>query len=368
MAISEVIDGIIDLIDKNMIARTNVVSNVTTGDVLINVENSFHYEPKQEAILIDYGYNDTTSPHYNVYERIRIKEVNNTHWVTLYEPIISNWTVADQSFMQKTIGHDPLYTENVLYGDREVIPTTDIAITVEPVSLSNEWLYIQGGLSEEYRVSLMIYGKDVETEDGMVILGKYTDALYKLMMSELHIDINNYESPLMEDTISTVGTGNCGYIVVEDTSDNREMFVLSSSIPRGAVFDIQDNVQTHIDLSILDITYYVEDGRNLMRIDLDNEIGAYLLSEYAVFRRRRRYFYDTRVDSVDYGKVQKGSAFLRAATLSWWGKEIEEFQFPQRSKGVNYFNQIQLPSSSSSSSSVDSSSSSSIDSSSSSSS
>jgi len=86
MAVTEVIDGIIDLIDKNMIAKTNVASNVTAGDTLVNVENSFHYEPDQEAILIDYGYNDSSSPHYGVYEYIRIKEVNNTHWITLYDP------------------------------------------------------------------------------------------------------------------------------------------------------------------------------------------------------------------------------------------------------------------------------------------
>jgi len=235
--------------------------------------------------------------------------------------------------------------------------------------MSNEWIYIMGGLSTEYRVSIMIYGKNVETEQGMKILNKYTDAVKTLMMSELHIDINNYESPLMEDTISTVGTGVCGYVVVEDTPDNREYFVLSSSIFRGAVFDIQDNIQTHIDLSILEITYYTQDGRNLMRLDLDDEIAAYLLSEYAVFRRRRRYFYDSRIDNIEYGTVQKGAAFIRAARLNWFGKEVDEYSFPQKSKGVDYFTEIDTLSSSSSSSidSSSSSSSSSIDSSSSSS-
>ena len=57
--------------------------------------------------------------------------------------------------------------DNVYYGDREVIPSTDMAIAVEPLSLSNEWIYLQGGLSEEYRVSIIVYGKDVETEEGM---------------------------------------------------------------------------------------------------------------------------------------------------------------------------------------------------------
>lgn len=43
--------------------------------------------------------------------------------------------------------------------------------------------------------------------------------------------------------------------------------------------------------------------------------------------------YDSRVSDVEYGPVQKGSAMLKAARLSWFGKETQDYVFPQVGKG-----------------------------------
>lgn len=173
-----IISGIINLIDKNLVSKSNLVSNALTGEILINVENSFNFSDGQEIVLIDYDYNVESSPHYQKYEYAVIDEVVNTHWITLTSPIVDpsgGWLISNHAFIQKTIGHSPLYSDKIYYGDREVIPTEEMAVTVEPLSLSNEWIYIHGGLSEEYRVSIMVYGKDIETEEGMKILNKYAE-------------------------------------------------------------------------------------------------------------------------------------------------------------------------------------------------
>ena len=198
MPVTEIIDGFIDLIQKNLIAKTNVVSDALAGEVLVNVENSFHYNSGEEIVIIDWGYNDSSSDHYQKYEYAVVKEVNNTHWITLSDEIqdpYGGWLVSNNAFIQKTIGHSPLYDDRVYYGDREVIPTEDVAITVEPVSLSNEWIYLHGGMSEEYRVSIMIYGKDVETEEGMKVLNKYTDNVYNLFNKNIHLDNEQLAMP-----------------------------------------------------------------------------------------------------------------------------------------------------------------------------
>ena len=137
----EIVTGLIDLLDKNLIAKSNLVSSAVTGDVLVNVEDSFNFDAGQEVILIDYGYNDTTSPHYNVYEYAVVKSVDNTHWMTLTSPIIDpngGWLTSKGAFIQKTIGHSPIYSNQIYYGDRSVIPTTEMAITIEPLNVSNE--------------------------------------------------------------------------------------------------------------------------------------------------------------------------------------------------------------------------------------
>ena len=51
-----VVDAIIDLIRKNIIARTPVTSDVLVGTTTIYVENSFHFNDGEEIVLIDSGY------------------------------------------------------------------------------------------------------------------------------------------------------------------------------------------------------------------------------------------------------------------------------------------------------------------------
>jgi hypothetical protein len=59
----------------------------------------------------------------------------------------------------------------------------------------------------------------------------------------------------------------------------------------------------------------------------------FLVQDKAAIRKKKRYTYDSRVENVEYGMVQKGSVFMKAARLSWFGKEAEAFQFPQPGVG-----------------------------------
>jgi len=340
------IEGMIDIIDKNLVSKSNLMSNALTGEILIKVEDSFHFSDGQEIILIDYGYNDVASPHYQKYEYGKINKVINTHYITLTTPIVDpsgGWYVSNGGFIQKTIGSVPLYSDRILYGDREVIPTEDMAITVEPLSLSNEWLYIHGGLSEEYRVSIMVYGKNLETEEGMKILNLYTDAIYEIFNQNIHIDIDNYGTPIL----ANVAAGTT-LVVIEDTPDNRENFLPSDSITDDLVYELQDNIGVEIDLYATSVTT-PGDGKiyiNLSRTDpapwgITPLNRAYNMQEYATLRRHGTYFYDSRIDNIDYGMVQKGSAYVRAAKLNWFGKKIKEYKFPQQSLRVPYFKEVE---------------------------
>ena len=181
-------------------------------------------------------------------------------------------------------------------------------------------------MSEEYRVDINIYGKDIETDVGMRILNKYTDAVYQLFNDSMHIDVNNYESPLLYDVTAGAIT-----VVVEDNATNREEFVLSSTIPDDEVYEVQDNENIEIDLVIRNVEFNTP-AAGQMRLTLNRNNFAqyglqplefgYSLSNYAVLRKHGRYFYDSRVDGVDIGEIQKGSAILRAARLNWFGNDI----------------------------------------------
>lgn len=339
MPIVDVVNGIRTLIRENLIARTNLISDVTTGDIEIQVTDSFHFNSGEEVLILDNDYNVEGTPHFDVYEYAVVDEVIDTHNIKLTSNVISNWTTANNSFIQKTIGHAPLYTDRVYYGDREVIPSEEMSITIEPTSLSNEWIFVQGGLSEEYRLSIIIYGKDVETEEGMIILNKYADALYLLFMNSLHIDLTNYDTPLVANVAAGTTT-----VVVPDTATNRETFLptVHDSVTWANIYNIQDNVNVEIDLVITSVS---TPGDGKMYIEVSKTFPpaygttplekSYSLSEYATFTKVGRYMYDSRVDNIEYATVQKGSAFIRAARLNWYGKETEIFTFPQHSLGVS---------------------------------
>jgi len=331
MPVEQIIDGLRDLIKKNLIARSNVTSDITVGDTIINVENTFQFYNDQEIILIDYGYNDPSHVHSGQFEYARVKEVNNTGSMTLYTPVLSNWTLADQSFIQKTIGHDPLYEERVYYGDRAVIPTEGVAITVDPQTLSNDWIYFRSdnvrGLSEDYKISIRVYVKDMETEVGYKILNKYADAVYRLVNDNIHIDLTDYDTYLMYDVAAGANT-----VVIPDTPDNRRYFIPSVS-PTNALYGVQDNDGVEKFVFIESVVY----GGGKITITLkDNLQGTFLTSDMAVFIRYGRYMYDTRANQITYGVTQKGSALMRVAEINWFGKEVNDIQFTQHSRGVDF--------------------------------
>lgn len=343
MPITEVVDGVINLIKQNIIAKTNVTANVIAGDTTVSVENSYKFNDNEEIIFVDWGYNDPTSPHYQVYEYSKIKKINNTHSLTLTSAVESSWLTSNQAFIQKTIGHSPLYENNIYYGDREVIPSDDMAIAVEPESLSNEWIYIQGGLSEEYRLKIMIYGKTIETEDGRRILDRYSDAVYSLLIDHIHLPVGSYYTPIISD----VNSGD-SVIIIEDNADNRENIVLSSTLEDEDSYTLQDNTHAACGYyKVTNITY----GGGIMRVTISPAVGSnFLMSEFGIFRKIGTYIYDSRADNASYGVVSKGSAFLRASEISWWGKRVNDISFPQIMKGGDNFVEKEENTSSSSSS------------------
>lgn len=327
MAIEIIVDAIIDVIKKNIIAKTNVTSNVSSGDVLIHVENSFQFADNQEIVLIDWGYNQQGHNHYQIFEYSKIKEVNNTTTITLTSPVEGNWLTSENAFIQKTIGHAPLYENNVFYGDREVISPNEMAIAVEPSGLSNEWIYIQGGLSEDYKVKILIYGRDIKFEEGRRILDRYSDGVYQLLLNNIHMELDNYHTPLFANY-----SANSSTITIEDTPENRENIIVST--PSDDIdYEMQDNEGASCWIKITNIAY----GVGTMILTITPPINAnFNLSDFAILKKwhKNEYIYDSRVDGITYGQASKGSAFIRASELNWFGKKVNRHTFPQTSNRV----------------------------------
>ena len=328
MFIEAITDGIIDLIKKNLIAKTALIEDANAGDVTISIYNAYRFNVNEEICLIDFGYNQEGHIHYNILEYARIKKINNTNSITLFEPLHSTWTISDYAFIQKTIAHSPLYEDNVLYGDREVISSEDITITVEPVSVSNEWMYLRGGLSQDFKIRIMIYGKSIDFEHGRRVLDKYSFSVYSLLNKNIHLSINDYDTPLIGNYIR-----NTNRVQIENNENNQKMFVSGSSTHD---YIMQDNLGSTCWFKVLNVNILNDD---VIELIIDRVYDRdFTLNEFAVIRRLgQMYIYDSRADGINFGQVSKGSAFLRASEINWFGKYVKEHTFPQTSGRIQDF-------------------------------
>jgi len=339
---SDITNGIINLIKNNIIARTNLSSDANVGDVNLTVDNAFQFKRGNEIVLIDDGYNDSNAPHYQQLEYAVIKRVDDVHTIVLERPLLGQWLTSQAAAVQKTIAHTPLFPNNILYGDRDVIPTDEVAVTVEVTSLSNEWIYLQGGLSEDYKARIMVYGKSVESEEGRLILDAYSDAIYTLLNENIHIDINNIETPILQDIAVDDDK-----IYIEKTEENLENFIrltpTSGLVNKFQKDYVLQDAQTltapcqFFDIINVDENFGIVGGKEAIELTTHETIlDSFSVGNYAYLIRWMTYFYDSRVDSVNFGQVYKGSAVLRAAEINWFGKTINEHSFPQKTYGVPY--------------------------------
>jgi len=307
MSVEHIVDGIMRAIKKNLVARIPITSDVSIGTGVIEVSNNFYFESGNEVTLVD---SNGTQEHHVLVRPLGTKQLQLLH------PVEHDFLVTNNTIVQKTIGHVPLFENDVLYGDRAVIPTEQVSVVVEPVSLDNEWMYLQGGLSENYNIAIMIYLREDKHESALRIVSKYADRIYSVLMSKLHTDIVNQVVPVTANV----------------TAGDTEIEVASTDgfLQRDiAEYEIQDNNNVEIDFKLtgtLTSPTRVVFNRGVLR--------DYDITENAVVIWRSRYIYDSRPTNIEYGTVSKESGLYKAAKITWFGKETEDYRFPQHSNTV----------------------------------
>ena len=321
-------DALIRLITKNIIARTEITSNPTVGTKIVNVGNTFQFRADDEIVLIDQTYGVKNGLNFNVFEYSKIKRVVGSTQIELYENIQGTWLTSNLAAVQKTIGHSPLFPNHIYYGDRDVIPADHMAITVEVGSLSNDWIYLQGGLAEDYAARIVVYGKSTRTGDGKRILDKYTDAVYTILNENIHLNIDDFEMRVL----SNIPAGSNQIIVENDVGGINLSNINNVLWPNS--FYLQDNSNSFVFFSISNVNTSVT-GQIILTMDR-NVNYAYNVSNFARLLIKNSYIYDSRAKSAEFGVVSKGGAVLRAGELGWFGKTVNEHKFPQTSNNVSY--------------------------------
>lgn len=366
-SIEPLVDGMVSLLSKNLVANTPLVRDAHIGDTSIYVSNTLRFDRKDKIVIMDNL--STHEPDTNVFTGVEFHTIrdyiHNVSRIILQEPLEKDFLVSDVGRIQKTIKGAILYQKDVLYGDREVIPFDQVAITVEPERLSADWMALRL-MSNEYRMSINVYvkfgGAPEQEEMAMRICNAYATSIYNLLMHNLHVD-------LVLDEVVLTRDANKGDDFVYIPYSSRGDWIPDHC----ARYEVKDNFSAAQDLNIIDLDSWDSSSQSIdtssvssfssssSSVDLtsssisssslisgssssslDDQYKVYFdhplnysfkVGNKAVLRRIIRYMYDSRVADIEYGVVQKGSAILKAAKLTWWGKEVKHYGFPQIGKG-----------------------------------
>jgi hypothetical protein len=402
--IENVVDGMINYLRINLVAHVPLIQDAFAGDTVLHVSDNLRFEKFQGIAVFDDNW--TLDPNTGVYSGIEFHEMwqhkTDSHTIVLKEPLKQNFLVSDHGRIQKSIKSTLLYEKDILYGDRAVIAFDHVAICVEPLSNTNEWMALGGLLSNEHRLSVIVYiksgGLGEEEELAQRICNAYGDEVQQLLLNGIHLDLLVDEVPLRADgcigqNYVVIGRNaakdwppdGCRNYEIQDNFHSEELHAIvpdhwpissSSSettcpscyIPSSetsSLSSMTESSASSLSSSSTMSSSQTESGSSLssqsslsqsssfssdlnsasssslssgfggkVKVFLDSPLrNHYRVADGAKLRRLKRFFYDSRTDNVEYGTVQKGSVFLKAAVVSWFGKETNVFRMPQIGRG-----------------------------------
>ena len=387
--VEKLVDGMCTLLRKNFAAATPLTVDASIGGTLLDVEDSLRFNNGDQVVIFDDTcvWDDDTQRYIGV-EYHTVKHVAGTTLMSIALPLKKTFLVNKKAKIQRALKNSFLWPKDVLYGDRETVNWDNVAICVEPDSRATSWLAINGLSSDEWRMSILVYikmasaGEDISAEveeSAMRTCNAYCDAIHRLLINNIHLDIGIDDIPLMRDA----------------QPGDDFVWVPSSQISEWppdnrTIYDIQDNFQAEwcYSLPSLDsssststssfstLTEVVSSSSSKSSSTLalgpssssssfstQSSVGPqssgassssssessygpmtklylsgpvhqhYRVSDKAVVRRHRRYMYDSLPADATYGVVQKGQYLIKAGKVSWTGKETNVINFPQIGRG-----------------------------------
>lgn len=209
------------------------------------------------------------------------------------------WTVAQGTYIVKSINNE--FIKGVYIGDIKMIPSFP-AITIDIESESNEWFTLRQ-TSHEYKFRIRAYVLEDNFEKTNIYLLKLATQMREILLDHIRPIIDGISHPLTAD----LPAGNT-IVNVADTTG----FVVGGPVfirdahPRPA--QQESYVKSILSPTALEINLAAEND--------------YLVSRQAEIIVVQRLLYDTRPESINYGVVNKGGTFCKAAEFSYFAKEM----------------------------------------------
>jgi hypothetical protein len=302
MAIEEILDSVRKIIYKWVDTSSRIQTDVTKGDTVISVGYALRFQIGDQVMLK----NDT------VYETgLVISEIDNiNNLITLTTSVLNNWTVAENTFLVKTIYEQ--FVQGIYIGEPDVISHFP-AITVNGSSRSSEWLTLES-TKERYQIDIGVYVKASTHEQGYRFLLTITDIIQQGLKYNIMPLVNAYDLTSLTQDICA------GDVTI--WVKNRTLF---NKYRRILIENKQDSVEDWITyIYPPDEDPSAEACRTMQPIpyNFDKSDTTVIVPH--------RFVFNSWPDNIEYGTIHKGE-LLKAAKISWFAEE-EQMQWNRRSE------------------------------------
>jgi hypothetical protein len=300
MAIEEVLDSVRKIIFKWVDTSSRIQTNVTKGDTVICVAYARRFEVGDQVMLK----NDT------VYETgLVISKIDTiSNLITVSTPALNNWTVAENTFLVKTIYEQ--FVQGIYIGEPDVISHFP-AITVNGSSRSSEWLTLDS-TKERYEIEIGVYVKASTREQEYRFLLTITDIIQK--------GLKNNIIPLVEDYDLTSLTQDITAGDVSIRIADRSLFDVYRLIIIESPYESVENWATYLYSADEDPSGEALRVKDCIAFDFDKDDTTIICPH--------RFIFNSWPSDIQYGSIHKGE-LLKGAKISWFAEE-EQMQFQRR--------------------------------------
>lgn len=304
----QIIDYLQSVLMANLMGKVALSADLLAGQDTVFVQYATYFYPGQTVIIRNNS----------IGEGFQVLEVLDSSHIKFYKPAQNSWLVSDGAVLERSEAFHHL--KYILRGDPQVIPDYP-AITISPGGRNIEWFTLQS-TTEQHTAEIYIYVLEDSQESSTDLLMKYTDATAEVLMLNLFPELTG-------DVVSPTGKFDAGSATIS-ISDN-------TGYHPGSIVVLEDVAQREVRAVNRVIDSHILELDDALFQTFDSSVNPFTVS------RAIRMIYDSRISSIEYGFVQKGSAFLKAGHISWYGKEMRDRKYPYHPLSKPWMHHVEMP-------------------------
>ena len=288
----DVADSLRRIISNWIRTSEPLTQEVSQNDTIIKIRRTNRFLEGEEVALINKNAN-SGEPNF------KIKKIIDGTTVELDRGVqLPPFGPSNNSFLSKTWGGN--FIKYIYLGDPSVIAQYP-AVAVMNGTTDSEWLTL-GITQERYNASIMVYVESDNTESSYRLAVSLADTIIKGLKSNIFPLVGPF------DVVPITANVQSGDLFIK--VDNTNNFTIEQKIVIEDIFKSEEmEIEKIVDATTIKV--------------IVPPISDYDINDSSKIIGLNRFIYRSWPRSRDPGFIHKGSAFLHAVKIDWYGDEAE---------------------------------------------